>query len=102
MTVYCSVADETDLDRPYRIRLTPAGATDVDLSAAVSLEESFKTMVQEVQRLKYTDFENPCYYNIQWMRLLQEAQHVIEVTGSVFDYRPAQIRSLQPPREGHG
>jgi nucleoside-diphosphate-sugar epimerase len=87
--------------RNYRVSGRKLERT-LDVSAAVSLEESVKTMAQEVQRLKYTDFENPRYYNIQWMRLLQEAQHVIEVTGSVFDYRPAQIRQLQPQREGHG
>jgi hypothetical protein len=31
-----------------------------------------------------TDFDNPKYYNIRWMRFLEEAQRVIEITGSVF------------------
>ena len=34
---------------------------------------------------RYEDFDNPRYYNISWMRLLEEAQSVIKVTGSVFE-----------------
>jgi len=74
----------------------------LDVSPAVTLEESVRTMVKEIHRLNYTDFDNPRYYNIQWMRLLQEAQSVIEVTGSVFEYKPAQIRHLQAHRDSHG
>lgn len=50
----------------------------------VSVEESVRTMVQEIRRGNYTDFENPKYYNISWMQLLEEAHKAIRVTGSVF------------------
>jgi nucleoside-diphosphate-sugar epimerase len=53
----------------------------------VSIEESVKTMVQEIRRGNCADFENPRYYNINWMRMLEEAQKVIQVTGSVFNLR---------------
>lgn len=51
---------------------------------AISVEESVQTMVEEIRRRNYSDFDNPRYYNIHWMRALEEAQQVIAVTGSVF------------------
>jgi nucleoside-diphosphate-sugar epimerase len=58
----------------------------------VTVEESVRTMVQEIRRGACADFENPKYYNINWMRLLEEAQKVIQVTGSVFTLRePAPL-----------
>jgi nucleoside-diphosphate-sugar epimerase len=51
----------------------------------VSIEESVADMVEKVQRYGYNDFDNPRYYNIRWMRLLEEAQRIIEITGSVFE-----------------
>lgn len=86
--------------RNYRVSGRKLERT-LDISPAVGLEESVKTMVQQIHRHGYTDFDNPRYYNIQWMRLLQEAQSVIEVTGSVFEYRPAPLRKV-PPMESHG
>jgi len=50
----------------------------------ISIEESVQTMVQEIRRYNYGEFDNPRYYNIHWMRLLEEAHKIIEVTGSVF------------------
>ncbi len=51
----------------------------------VSIEESVADMVEKIQRFGYNDFDNPRYYNIRWMRLLEEAQRIIEITGSVFE-----------------
>ena len=56
----------------------------------VSVGESVIDMVEKIRHHGYTDFGNPRYYNIRWMRLLEEANKVISVTGSVFD----------APREG--
>ena len=71
----------------------------LDFAPAISVEESVKTMVAEIRRNNYLDFDNPRYYNIQWMRLLQEAQSVIDVTGSVFE-TPRQITKF--PRQTTG
>ncbi|MBN2319615.1 MAG: SDR family oxidoreductase [Acidobacteria bacterium] len=51
----------------------------------VSIEESVRTMVQEIRKGNCTDFDNPKYYNISWMRFLEEAHKVIQITGSVFN-----------------
>ena len=49
-----------------------------------TVEDSVADMVRKIRTYAYTDFDNPRYYNIRWMTLLEEAQKVIEVTGSVF------------------
>jgi len=51
----------------------------------VTVEEAVRHMVQQVEDHGYDDFGNPRYYNIRWMRLLEEAQQIISTTGSVFD-----------------
>ena len=55
----------------------------------VTIEESVTDMVQKIKAYGYTDFDNPRYYNIDWMRLLEEAHEVIRVTGSVFEAQEA-------------
>jgi nucleoside-diphosphate-sugar epimerase len=51
----------------------------------LTIEESVRDMVENIRRYKYEDFDNPRYYNIAWMRLLEQAQAVIRITGSVFE-----------------
>ena len=85
--------------RDYRVDGNKLERT-LDFSPAISVEESVKTMVTEIRRHNYLDFDNPRYYNIQWMRLLQEAQTVIDITGSVFE-APPQI-AKQFPRQTTG
>ena len=51
----------------------------------VTVEESVQEMVRKIEQYGYTDFDNPRYYNIRWMRLLEEAQEIVRVTGSVFE-----------------
>lgn len=55
----------------------------------ISIEESVQTMVQEIRRHGYVEFDNPRYYNIRWMRFLEEAHKIIQVTGSVFEAKGA-------------
>ena len=56
----------------------------LDFQPRISVEESVKTMVGKIHQYGYDDFSNPRYYNIQWMRLLEEAGRVIAVTDSLF------------------
>lgn len=65
---------------------------EVGFRPTVSVEESVRAMVEGIRRLGYDDFENPRYYNITWMRLLEQAHDVIKVTGGVFD-APAEQAS---------
>ncbi|HID63519.1 MAG TPA: SDR family oxidoreductase [Anaerolineae bacterium] len=51
----------------------------------VTVEESVQDMVRKIKDYGYTDFDNPRYYNIRWMRLLEEAHKIVKVTGAVFE-----------------
>ncbi len=56
----------------------------LDVYPKVTIEESVVNMVEQIRRYGFTDFDNPKYYNIRWMRFLEEAHRIIQVTGSVF------------------
>ncbi len=57
----------------------------LNLEPVVSVEDSVRDMVERIQRYGFDDFDNPRYYNIRWMRLLESADKVIRVTGKVFE-----------------
>lgn len=59
----------------------------------ISVEESVADLVEKITRHRCDDFENPQYYNIRWMKFLEQADVVIRVTGSVFD---APARAERP------
>lgn len=50
----------------------------------VTIDESVRNLFAKIHEYGYTDFDNPRYYNIKWMQLLEEAQRILEVTGGVF------------------
>ncbi len=49
----------------------------------VTIEESVRSMVQEVRRWRYTDFSHPRFYNIDWMKLLEESAEITRTFGYV-------------------
>jgi nucleoside-diphosphate-sugar epimerase len=49
----------------------------------VSIEESVATLVEEIRRHEYMDFDNPRYYNISWFKLLEEAVEIAKTHGYV-------------------
>jgi hypothetical protein len=57
----------------------------------VSVEESVADMAEKIRQYGYDDFDNPRYYNIRWMCLLEEAQRIIGITGSVFDAPQSEV-----------
>jgi nucleoside-diphosphate-sugar epimerase len=73
--------------RSYRVRTAKAEQV-LGLRAVVSVEDSVRDMVTKIRESGYADFQNPRYYNIRWMKTLEEAERVIRVTGSVFDAPP--------------
>ena len=50
----------------------------------VTLEESICHMVENIRKYRYTNFDHPRYWNIQWMKLLEETHGIISVTGTIF------------------
>jgi len=58
----------------------------------ISVEESVKHMVDMIREYGYTDFDNDRYYNIRWMKLLEQVKQTIDITGTIFEMptvRPA-------------
>jgi nucleoside-diphosphate-sugar epimerase len=84
--------------RSYRVRTSKVERV-LGYRAVVSIEESVADMIARIRASGLTDFDNPRYYNIQWMKALEEAERVIRITGSVFQApaRPEPV-ALPPGR----
>jgi nucleoside-diphosphate-sugar epimerase len=79
---------ELDVDYSYRLVRSYRVSGDKILrelgyQPRVTLEESIRHMVDEIRRLRYTDFSNPRYYNIEWMKLLEESVAIVRTHGYV-------------------
>jgi nucleoside-diphosphate-sugar epimerase len=70
--------------RSYRVSALKVKQT-LNLQAKVTIEESAVKMVEKIRQYNYADFDNPRFYNIRWMRLLEEANNIVQITGSVFE-----------------
>jgi nucleoside-diphosphate-sugar epimerase len=85
---------ELDVDFTYRLvrsyRVTSEKAHRVlGFEPRVTIEESIANMVEEIARHNYTDFSNPRYYNIEWMKLLEESVSIVADFGYVLT-KPVQ------------
>jgi len=49
-----------------------------------SVEASAIEILKALQKGKFTDFANPIYYNINWMKLLTEMESKLQLIGKVF------------------
>jgi len=56
----------------------------------VTVEQSIGRMVAEIERHGYSDFSNPRYYNIAWMKLLEEVVAIVAPHGYVLN-RPDEV-----------
>lgn len=87
--------------RSYRVSASKIGE-ELGVRSATSVESSVAKMIEGIQRFGYTDFENPKYYNIRWLMLLDETYKTLQPEGSVLDIPnllPAPVlsqRSLEP------
>ncbi len=91
---------ELDADLAYRLVRSYRVANDKALKVLgflpqVSVEESIASMVTQVRSHGYTDFSHPRYYNIEWMKLLEEAVEISAQFGYVLS-KPER----EPPGEG--
>jgi nucleoside-diphosphate-sugar epimerase len=50
----------------------------------VSVEEAVLEIWEILRSGRYTDFSNPIYYNIEWMKLLVDMEQKLKVIGRVF------------------
>jgi len=51
----------------------------------INIQESVKHMVNQILEYGYTNFDHDRYYNIRWMKLLEEIKSTIDITGSLFE-----------------
>lgn len=66
--------------------------TVLNFTPTISVEDSVRDMLEKIKAYGYVDFDNPIYYNIRWMKLLEQARDVIKITGSVFEVEPEAVR----------
>jgi nucleoside-diphosphate-sugar epimerase len=97
---------ELDVDYTYRpIRSYRISSEKVfralGFRARVSVDESVERMVNEVRRRGLTDFTNPRYYNIEWMKLLEEAVGIVSRHGYVLS-KPGWDQPQPVPGESGG
>jgi len=69
--------------RSYRVSGRKLAQT-LQVRPVITIEESVQDMVARISKVAGGDLSDPRYYNISWMRLLEKADEVIRVTGSVF------------------
>jgi nucleoside-diphosphate-sugar epimerase len=70
--------------RSYRVS-TRKIETVLGFTPKLSVIESVKNMINEIENYGYSDFDNPRYYNIRWLMLLSEVEKTIKKTGNIFD-----------------
>jgi hypothetical protein len=97
---------ELDVDYSYRpIRSYRISSEKVfralGFRARVSVDESVERMVNEVRRRGLIDFTNPRYYNIEWMKLLEEAVGIVSRHGYVLS-KPGWDQVQPVPEEDGG
>jgi len=56
----------------------------------ITVEESVAHMVDMIREYSYTDFDNDRYYNIRWMKLLEQVKQTIDITGTIFEMPPTK------------
>ncbi len=57
----------------------------LNFKPVISIEESVKYMYDQIMAYGYTNFDSDYYYNIRWMKFLEQAQNIIAVTNTIFD-----------------
>lgn len=84
--------------RNYRVAGTKLWTT-LGVKPELGVEDSVRDMVASIRTHRVTDFDNPRYNNIAWMRLLEDARAVLQHPISVFDSaRPADGAAAASPR----
>lgn len=76
--------------RNYRVSGDKIGRV-LNFRPKVSIEESVTDMVQRLRADGRTDFENPRYYNIRWIQLLEDDRKAAGTPGSVLDAPPTPL-----------
>ena len=82
------LAVDLDVDYTYRMVRSYRISTEriqrhLGFATRVSVEDSIGRMVSEIRRRGLTDFSHPRYYNIEWMKLMEESVDIVSRHGYV-------------------
>lgn len=85
--------------RNYRVSARKI-AQVLDFHPVVTIEESVANALAELRGLSHAQLEDPRYYNIRWLKLLEEAETVLGAPGALFGIpgrgdRGENIRALR-------
>jgi nucleoside-diphosphate-sugar epimerase len=69
--------------RNYRVSARKIAQT-LDFHPVVDIEESVTNAFDRLASVTSAEFENPRYYNIRWLKLLEEAEGVLGARGALF------------------
>jgi nucleoside-diphosphate-sugar epimerase len=58
--------------------------TVLDFHPVVTVEESVTTALEKLRGMSLSEFESPRYYNIRWLKFLDEAERILGVPGALF------------------
>jgi nucleoside-diphosphate-sugar epimerase len=85
--------------RNYRVSARKIAAV-LDFRPVVTIEESVESALVKLRGMNVSEFEDPRYYNIRWLKLLEEAETVLGAPGALFGI-PARDRNqtIRPLRE---
>jgi nucleoside-diphosphate-sugar epimerase len=87
---------ELEVDLTYRLVRSYRISSDkilrtLGFQPRVSVEESIIHMVEEIRRHGFTDFSHPRYYNIEWMKVLEESVDIVAAHGYVLRKAPHEL-----------
>jgi hypothetical protein len=54
------------------------------LTPEISIEASVADMAERIRSGGVLNFDDPIYYNIDWMKTLEKADEIIKITGRIF------------------
>ena len=69
--------------RNYRVSARKI-ASVLDFHPVVDIEESVTNALEKLRGMSFSEFEDPRYYNIRWLKLLEEAEKVLDAPGALF------------------
>lgn len=70
-------------DRSYRVSGEKIKKV-LNWEPKISVEESLKDMIKKINEYGFTDYMNPRYYNIQWMKLLSDVVELQKKVKRIF------------------
>ncbi len=68
----------------------------LDFRPVVSVEEAVEDSLEKLRDFSFTQLEDPRYYNIRWLKLLEEAERLLGVPGRLFGI-PGRGEKTSPP-----